>query len=350
MMAKDWTSIAVLSTDTMRNVLSVIDESAMQIALVVDDGCHLQGTITDGDIRRALLRGDGLDTPVSQFMNANPITGLVDEDPHSWQRTMERYTLQHLPLLDANGCIQELVRKAKPKEPSRDNRVVLMAGGMGTRLRPLTQQRPKPLLKVGEKPIIQTIIENFASQGFHNFTLCINYEGEQIKAFCGDGRKWDVNIDYIEEQKRLGTAGALSLLNTRPDQPFFVMNGDVLTKVDFVRLLGFHEKQHNTATMCVREYRYQIPYGVVKLDQHRIVDLKEKPVEYYNVNAGVYFLEPSVLDCIPKNQYFDMTQLFEKLIAEKIQVGSFPLREYWMDVGRMEDFEQAHMDYAVHFG
>lgn len=349
-MNKDWKTIATLSTATMREVLSTIDASSMQIALVVDDGCHLLGTITDGDIRRALLRGDSLDTPVIHFMNSNPITGLLDEDPHIWQRTMDRYSLQHLPLLDANGCIQELARKTLPQEPLRKNPVVLMAGGMGTRLRPLTQQRPKPLLQVGEKPIIQTIIENFVSQGFHDFKICINYQGEQIKAFCGNGGKWNANIEYIEEQKRLGTAGALSLLSKRPETPFFVMNGDVLTKVDFVRLLGFHQKQHNLATMCVREYRYQIPYGVVQLDQHRIIDLKEKPVKYYNVNAGVYLLEPTVLDHIPKNEYFDMTQLFEKLIEENAQVGSFPLREYWMDVGRMEDFEQAHLDYAVHFG
>lgn len=349
-MNTDWKSIAAPSSSTMREVLSIIDTNAMQIALVVDDGCHLVGTITDGDIRRALLRGDSLDTPVIKFMNANPITGLVDEDPHIWQRTMDRYTLQHLPLLDANGCIRGLARKHLPQEPTRNNPVVLMAGGMGTRLRPLTQQRPKPLLKVGEKPIIQTIIENFVSQGFHQFKVCINYQGEQIKAFCGDGSAWDAEIEYIEEQKRLGTAGALSLLRQRPNDPFFVMNGDVLTKVDFVRLLGFHEKQNNIATMCVREYRYQIPYGVVKLEQHRILDLKEKPVEYYNVNAGVYLLEPSVLDHIPSDEYFDMTQLFEKLIEDHVQVGSFPLREYWMDVGRMEDYEQAHLDYAVHFG
>lgn len=349
-MSNDWKSIATPSTASMRDVLSIIDESAMQIALVVDDGCHLLGTITDGDIRRALLRGETLDTPVLRFMNSNPITGLIDEDPHIWQRTMERYSLQHLPLLDANGCIQELTRKTQPQEPQRSNTVVLMAGGMGTRLYPLTQQRPKPLLKVGEKPIIQTIIENFISQGFSDFKICINYLGEKIKDFCGDGSRWNVNIDYIEEDKRLGTAGALSLLPQRPDKPFFVMNGDVLTKVDFVRLLVFHEKQKNLATMCVREYRYQIPYGVVKLDQHRIVDLKEKPVEYYNVNAGVYLLEPAVLDYIPANQYFDMTRLFEVMMERNLQVGSFPLREYWVDVGRMEDFEQAHTDYTEQFG
>lgn len=349
-MNKDWKSIAITATSNMRHVLSIIDESAMQIALVVDDGCHLLGTITDGDVRRALLRGDSLDTPVNQFMNANPITGLVDEDPESWQRAMQRHTLQHLPLLDANGCIQELARREIPEEPQRDNPIILMAGGMGTRLRPLTNRQPKPLLKIGDKPILETIIENFSAQGFHNFHICINYQGEKIKQFCGNGNKWGVNIEYVEEEKRLGTAGALSLLKQSPDMPFFVMNGDLLTKVDFVRLIGFHNKQNNLATMCVREYRYQIPYGVVKLDQHKVINLKEKPVQYYYVNAGVYLLEPAVLKQIPENEYYDMTQLFEKLIQDNLQVGSFPLREYWMDVGRLEDFEQAHLDYAEQFG
>lgn len=349
-MSKDWKSIAIPSTASMREVMTVIDKNAMQVALVVDDGSHLTGIVTDGDVRRALLRGETLDTPVHSFMNTNPITGLIDEDPASWQRTMQRYTLQHLPLLDANGCICDLARIELPDEPRRDNTVVLMAGGLGTRLRPLTHASPKPLLRVGDKPIIQTIIENFVAQGFYNFKICINYHGDKIRAYLGDGSKWGITIEYIEENKRLGTAGALSLLTERPELPFFVMNGDILTKVDFVRLIGFHEKQQNKATMCVREYRYQIPYGVVKLDNHRILRLKEKPIQYYNVNAGIYLLEPDVLDVIPRNEYFDMTSLFEQLINHEIQVGSFPLTEYWMDVGRMEDFEQADMEYFEQFG
>ena len=349
-MSKDWKAIAISSTASMRDVMTVIDKNAMQVALVVDDGAHLTGIVTDGDVRRALLRGETLDTPVNKFMNTNPITGLIDEDPSSWQRTMQRYTLQHLPLLDSHGCICDLARIELPDEPKRENPVVLMAGGLGTRLRPLTHANPKPLLRIGDKPIIQTIIENFVAQGFYNFKICINYHGDKIRAYLGNGSKWGIDIEYIEEQKRLGTAGALSLLQDRPEQPFFVMNGDILTKVDFVRLIGFHEKQQNKATMCVREYRYQIPYGVVKLDNHRILRLKEKPIQYYNVNAGIYLLEPDVLDVIPRNEYFDMTSLFEQLINHNIQVGSFPLTEYWMDVGRMEDFEQADTEYFEQFG
>lgn len=333
----------------MREVMQVIDRAGTQIALVTDDDGHLLGIATDGDIRRALLRGEGLETPVDQFMNPNPVTGLVDEDPAVWQRTMQRHSLRFLPLLDARGCVQELVRVDALAEPARDNLVMLMAGGLGTRLRPLTEHEPKPLLKVGDKPILETILENFIAQGFHRFKFCINYRGQMIRDHFGDGSAWGAQIDYVEEHKRLGTAGALSLLDERPKQPFFVMNGDLLTKVDFVRLLEFHKKQSNAATLCVREYRYQIPYGVVQLDQYRITRLKEKPVQYYNVNAGIYLLEPSVMDHIPRDEYYDMTTLVERMIAQGSQVGSFPLREYWMDIGRMEDFERADHEYADHF-
>lgn len=333
----------------MREVMQVIDRAGTQIALVVDANDHLLGIATDGDIRRALLQGETLETPVSQFMNGNPLTGLVDEDPLVWQRTMQRHNLRYLPLLDAQGSVQKLVRADAFKESPRENLVVLMAGGKGTRLRPLTEHEPKPLLKVGNKPILETIIESFAAQGFHRFQLCINYRGEMIRDHFGDGAQWGIQIEYIEEPMRLGTAGALGLLAKRPEQPFFVMNGDLLTKVDFVRLLEFHKKQANAATLCVREYRYQIPYGVVQLDQYRILRLKEKPVHYYNVNAGIYLLNPAVLDLIPAAQYFDMTSLIDLLLGNGAQVGSFPLREYWMDIGRMEDFEQAHTEYAEHF-
>lgn len=335
---------------SMREVMASIDKNAKQIALIVDDTGHLLGTVTDGDIRRAILSGMNLDTKAMQFMNANPIAGIVDESPAIWQRTMQRHHLRHLPLLDAIGRFCKLVQLSPPNEPVRDNTVVLMAGGLGTRLRPLTETTPKPLLPVGDKPIIQTIIENFVEQGFHNFVLCLNYQGDKIKQFCGDGKRWDAEIEYIEEPKALGTAGALSLLSKRPRKPFFVMNADVLTKVDYVRLLDFHLKQGHIASMCIREYRHQVPYGVVKLDEHRIVNVIEKPNYYFYVNAGIYLLSPQVLDHIPNDQYYDMTELFTKLIQQSACVGSFPLREYWMDVGRMDDFKQAGEDYFEQFG
>ncbi|MBI3771287.1 MAG: nucleotidyltransferase family protein [Gammaproteobacteria bacterium] len=345
----DWRTIAVKPSDTMQKVMQVIDTGRMQIALVVDDNDHLIGTVTDGDIRRAILKGRGLDTPVQEYMNKNPTTGLIDEEPSSWQRTMLRHTLRHLPLLDAGGCIAKLTFLEPPREPVRDNPVVLMAGGLGTRLRPLTEKKPKPLLTIGNKPILETIIENFVSQGFHKFYVCINYKGDMIREHFKDGSQWDASITYIEENKRLGTAGALSLIKDKIDLPFFVMNGDLLTKVDFVRLSEFHKQQQNTITMCVREYRYQIPYGVVSLDRHRITGISEKPIQYYQVNAGIYMLDHEIINDIPHNQFYDMTTLIEVILAKNITVGSFPLREYWMDVGRVEDFEQAHSEYFDQF-
>jgi len=345
----DWQEIAVDSNTTMREVLSVIDRTRMQIAVVVDDNCHLLGTIVDGDIRRSLIRGEDLDTPANVLMNANPVTGLIDENPQSWQRAMQIHTLRHLPLLDAGNCLVQLARLETPQEPDRDNLIVIMAGGLGSRLRPLTISEPKPLLKIGTKPIIETIIENFVAQGFRNFKICINYHGNMIQDYCGTGEKWNANIEYIEEKSRLGTAGALSLLGREPELPFIVMNGDILTKVDFVRLLDFHKKQKNRATMCTREYRYKIPYGVVDLNNHQIVRIEEKPIQFYNINAGIYLLEPSILKSIPKNKYYDMTTLFVNLVKKGLRAGNFPLREYWMDIGRMKDFEQAHLDYPEQF-
>jgi len=333
----------------MKDVLMAISEGNMQIAVVVDDGCHLTGTVTDGDIRRALLRGDELDTTITSFMNDNPITGLLDEDESLWQRTMQRHTLRHLPLLDANGCVVGLARYEPPKEPSHDNPVVLMAGGLGTRLHPLTQSQPKPLLEVGSKPILETIIENFADHGFHNIYLCINYKGEMIKDYFGDGSRWNVKIEYIEEHKRMGTAGALSLLPKRPNTPFFVMNSDLLTKVDFVRLLRFHQKQAGSATLCTREYTHQIPYGVINLDGHEVVDMVEKPTHRFSVNAGIYVLEPHTLDDIPDDCFFDMPSLINTLLDNKKPVSSFPIHEYWIDIGRIQEFRKAREDYDENF-
>jgi len=345
----DWKKAAVTSSANMKEVLQAISEGNMQIALVVDDDCHLSGTVTDGDIRRALLRGDGLETTITSLMNDNPITGLLDEDESLWQRTMQRHTLRHLPLLDAHGCVVGLARFAPPKEPRRNNPVILMAGGLGTRLHPLTQSQPKPLLEVGSKPILETIIENFADHGFHDIYLCINYKGEMIKEYFRDGSRWNVDIKYIEEHKRMGTAGALSLLPKKPDTPFFVMNSDLLTRVDFVRLLRFHQKQSGSATLCTREYTHQIPYGVIDLEGHKVIDMVEKPTRRFSVNAGIYVLEPHTLNNIPADCFYDMPSLINTLLENKEPVSSFPIHEYWIDIGRMQEFRQAGEDYGEQF-
>jgi len=242
-----------------------------------------------------------------------------------------------------------LTRDIPLQKPRRSNFVVIMAGGLGSRLRPLTYQQPKPLLKVGTKPILETIIENFVSQGFYRFYLCINYKGHMIKEYFNDGNQWNIDIRYIEEPKRLGTAGALSLLPERPNEPFFVMNGDLLTKVDFVRLLQFHQKQNAVATMCVREYTHTIPYGVTNLDGSKVLDLVEKPTHRYHTNAGIYTVNPEMIDKIPADTFFDMPTLINHLLEEQLHIASFPLHEYWIDIGHIRDFEQARTDYEIFF-
>lgn len=350
-MSKNWRDITVGAEASVQSAWEAIDRGAMQIALVIDPEGHLLGTVTDGDIRRAVLRGKGLDTPISEVMNPNPTTGLAEETRDSWQRTMHRHSLRHLPILDTRGCVVDLAQYSMPLEPERTTPVVIMAGGLGTRLRPLTEHTPKPMIPVGPKPVLETIIENFADQGFVNLFLCLNYKGEVIRDHFGDGSHLGVNITYLHEDRRLGTAGALSLLPQRPGEPVVVMNGDLLTKVDFVRLLDFHARQGFVATMAMREHQQQVPYGVLRIgDGYVVEELVEKPIERYYVNAGIYILNPETLDLVPDQKFYDMPTLFNALMAQGRKVGGFPLRDYWVDIGRLEDLERASAEFADMFG
>ncbi|MBF0127959.1 MAG: NTP transferase domain-containing protein, partial [Magnetococcales bacterium] len=223
------------------------------------------------------------------------------------------------------------------------------AGGLGSRLAPLTDMIPKPLLKVGSKPILEVILESFIAYGFHRFFLSVNYRKEMIKEYFGDGSGWGVEIDYLEENGRLGTAGSLSLFKERPEKPFFVMNGDLLTRINFQHVLDFHLEHQSRATLCVRKVEQTVPYGVVRLDAHRLVTIEEKPVQEYFVNAGIYLLDPEVLSFIPGGQYFDMPTLFQNIIKRGETTAAFPFLDYWMDIGRMGDFRQACRDYPEVF-
>ena len=245
----------------------------------------------------------------------------------------------------------DLVQYSMPLEPERSTPVVIMAGGLGTRLRPLTENTRKPMIPVGPKPVLETIIENFAEQGFVNLFLCLNYKGEMIREHFADGRRFGVNITYLQEDRRLGTAGALSLLPEPPTEPVIVMNGDLLTKVDFVRLLDFHQRQGFMATMAMREHQQQVPYGVLKIgDGYIVQELVEKPVERYYVNAGIYILDPDTLRLVPNQKFYDMPTLFNSLMDQGKKVGGFPLRDYWVDIGRVEDLERASAEFAEMFG
>jgi len=232
------------------------------------------------------------------------------------------------------------------KVPSRDNWVVLMAGGLGARLRPLTDEVPKPMIPIGQKPILETILENFIEYGFKNFFISVHYKDHVIRNYFKDGSRWDVNIQYLSEDERLGTAGALSLLPGKPSEPVFVMNGDLLTKINFSQLLNFHQEHKLVATMCVREYDFQVPYGVLTLEGHYIKGIEEKPTQNFFVNAGIYVLEPQALQAIPQGRFYDMPQLFKDLMSEGSATAAFPIREYWIDIGRMRDLIRANGDFG----
>ena len=335
---------------TIKEALGIIDSGAMQIALVVDDNDKLLGTLTDGDIRRGILRGLDLDSSIETIVFKEPAVAKISSTKEEILKIALSKKLHQIPIVDDNGIVLDLKEIEELVEPKiKTNRVILMVGGLGTRLRPLTQDTPKPMLKVGNKPILQTIVEKFAEYGFINITMCVNFNASIIRDYFSDGKEFGVNIDYVLEQKRMGTAGALSLLKERPSEPFFVMNGDLLTNVNFEHIFNYHMLNKATATMCVREYDYEVPYGVVEMNDNKIKQIVEKPVQKFFVSAGIYMLSPEILDLIPQDEFYDMPTLFEKLIKLSKNVISFPIREYWLDIGRMEEYQRANEEYKEVF-
>ena len=331
---------------SIKEALNIIDKGAIRVAIVVDEQDKFLGLIADGDIRRALLKGYTLENSIENIYCSTPVTAKSSDSKDKIIQKAIKNQVYQIPILDEENYLVDIVNLSSLLSIStKRNRVILMAGGLGTRLRPLTEDTPKPMLKVGNKPILETIIRNFANHGFVNITISLNYKGDIIKEYFKDGSELGVNIDYIEENTRLGTAGALSLLKEKPNEPFFVMNADLLTDVNFSHLLDFHSYANANATMCVREYDYQIPYGVVETNEDNITSIVEKPIKKFFVNAGIYILSPNIFEFIPKDEFFDMPTLFNILIEKQKKVLSFPIHEYWLDIGRMSDFEQAQNEY-----
>ena len=345
---KNINKIKLTINATIKEVLQIIDTGAIKFAIVVDDDNKLLGTITDGDIRRAILNGKNLEDSIENIYFKKPRVVHVDTTTEEIINICTTHKIYQIPVVDSKNRvvgIKMLSEILKPKEYK--NKVVLMVGGLGTRLRPLTDTTPKPMLRVGGKPILQTIVEKFVSYGFVNIIMCTGYKSNIIKKFFKDGSQFGAKIEYIVEDKRMGTAGALTLLQDeqKSKEPFFVMNGDLLTNVNFENMLDFHTAQKAKATMCVREYDVQIPYGVVDVKNSKITSIIEKPVHKFFVNAGIYMLDISCVELIPKNEFYDMPTLFEKLITINKKAISFPLREYWLDIGRMDEFKQANEEY-----
>jgi dTDP-glucose pyrophosphorylase len=349
----NWEQISVRPETTLIETMETITQGRRQISVVVDAENRLMGTVTDGDIRRAILsKVDILETHVATVMQKSPHVAQVSDSEEVMVAKMREHKIRALPVLDQDNRVVSIVHLDSLMEPQApvENWVVIMAGGLGKRLRPLTEEMPKPLLPVGSKPLLETIVENFQRYNFRQFYFAVNYKADQIRNHFGDGGKWNAEIRYLEEETRLGTAGALRLIEERPTAPIIVMNGDLLTRVDFEALLDFHLQEGAAATMCVREYDFQVPFGVVELEDQRVKSIVEKPVQQFFVNAGIYVLNPDLLDQIPADGYFDMTTLFENLIENGQRASVFPVKEYWLDVGRIDDLDLARLEYEDVFG
>lgn len=349
---RKWNNILIHPQTPIIQVIKVIDNEGLRAALVVDEDNHLLGMVTDGDIRRCLLKEVSLDAPVHTIMNRTPTTAEVTDTRDQVLSKLQSLSLYHLPIVDHEHKVVGFeTLDGLLALNQKDNWVVVMAGGMGTRLHPLTVDCPKPLLKIGNKPVLEIVLENFIKHGFHRFYFAVNYKSEMIKAYFHQGQQWGVEIRYLEENQRLGTAGALSLLKEKPEKPFFVINADVVTNVDFQSLLDYHNQHQVGATMCIREHEQVVPYGVVQrdADTHHLLTIVEKPVRQFFVNAGIYILEPDILHYLTENTYCDMPDLLTTCVSHQHRVATFPIKEYWLDIGRHEDLEKAHLDYAKVF-
>lgn len=334
---------------SVSEAIVVLDRGGQRIALVVDEQRVLLGIITDGDIRRALIKQMTLDIPVTDIMCKTPKTASSDWSRERILATMEEYNLLQIPIIDSCNRIvgletlHDLLRKRH-----RDNPVFLIAGGFGTRLYPLTQECPKPLLKIGEKPILELILERFIEAGFHRFYISTHFMPEKIKNHFAEGGRWGVNIQYVHEDHPLGTAGALGLLpHDEIDLPILMMNGDLLTALNFQNLIDFHNEHHALATVCVREYEHRVPFGVLNYEGHQVTSIIEKPIYRSFINAGIYLLSPNIARSVLPGVRIDMPDLLQHHIDKGNKINMFPIHEYWLDIGRIDDFRRAQEDIGL---
>lgn len=345
-------ALFVTEEATIRDCLRAMDAGKLGIALVVDEERVLRGIVTDSDVRRLVIDGVNLDAPVNGYINRHPVTARPDIPRDELLHLFQSTTKGQIPLVDERGRVlgMETFAHFFLGEP-RSETVVIMAGGLGTRLRPLTNGTPKPMLEIGGKPLLEVIITQLREHGFRRVLLSVNYRADCIETHFGDGGRFGVQIEYVREREQLGTAGALRLAREQllGGGPFVVMNGDLLTKVNFSALLDYHRLHQAVATMSVTEYPFTVPYGVVRTTDVRVARIEEKPTLRFQVNAGIYVLEPRALHVIPDEGRCDMTQLIESLIERQETVACFPIREYWLDIGQLPDYKKAALDYAELF-
>ena len=342
---KSWLDAILPINSTIKQAIKNLDYSAVKIILVVDDSGWLKGTLSDGDIRRGLLKGLDLESPIISIINPHPLVvpPMVSRD--LVMQLMAANKIQQVPIINEVGHVIGLHLWDEISAPAaRENLMVIMAGGMGTRLRPHTDNCPKPLLPIAGKPMLEHIIDRAKLDGFSNFLLATHYLGHMIEEYFGDGSRLGVSINYLREQAPLGTAGALGLINSRPEIPFVVTNADVITDIRYGEFLDFHERHSAFGTMAVRVHEWQHPFGVVQMEGGEIVGFEEKPITLSHINAGIYALHPIALTFLEVGVPCDMPTLFERLQAESKRTVAYPMHEPWLDVGRPVDLQTANIE------
>ncbi len=340
-----WEKVLLPAESTLQQAISKLNETSYQIVIVTTPDRILVGTLTDGDIRRGLLRSMKMDNSLELIMEREPLVAPPSLGRESVLKLMQANKVRQLPIVDENRRVVGLHLLDDWLEPRQHSSLmIIMAGGQGTRLRPHTKNCPKAMLLIDGKPMLEHIIEKAKAEGFQRFILAVHYLGNMIEEYCGDGRRWDVQIDYLREESPLGTAGGLSLLNPRPESPFIVSNADVISSIGYDDILNYHCSHGASATMAVRVHEWQHPFGVVYTEGVKIVGFEEKPIFRNHINAGIYVLNPDALDTLKTGEYCDIPTLFSRLQGSDAQTIVYPIHEPWLDVGRIDDLKRAQSE------
>lgn len=322
----------VSENSQVKEVMSAITMGSKQIALVMDGDTFL-GVVTDGDIRNAIVKGAKLEDPIREIYNTEPVVLQKEISNFHSIELMKKYSIRHLPVIDESKKLKKvLYLEDLVNPPKRKNKVVLMAGGMGTRLFPFTENCPKPLLDVAGKPILEWIMTNMMTSGFTDFVISVNYKANMIKQYFGNGSRWGASISYVEESEKMGTAGSLSLMKEMPEEPMIVMNGDIISFTNFSAVVDEHIRNHADMTVCSQNYEYQVPYGVINIESDRVVAISEKPKHSVLISAGIYVISPSVLNLV-RESYMDMPELIHKLVESNKVVKTYLIQDPTFDVG-----------------
>jgi dTDP-glucose pyrophosphorylase len=344
----NWRNFTVLEETSILESLKIIDSAGTQFLMVTNQHDKLLGVVTDGDVRRGILKDIPLSSSITSIMNRKPRTLPQSTKRREALEFLHSNCITHVPIVDSNGIVKEVISLSdEDLSLTRQSTAVLMVGGLGSRLGHLTSNCPKPMLQVGGKPVLENIVMELKSHSFNDFVFCVNYKAEMIQDHFQDGSQLGVKIRYVHETKRMGTAGALSLIPQDIKGPLLVMNGDIITRVNFSGLMDFHKEHNSHATMAVRKYEFQIPFGVVKTENGKIQGIEEKPSHSFLVAAGIYVVDYECLKYIPNNEFYDMPQLFNSMIGAGEVTQAFPIHEYWLDIGREDDLNRAHLEYTA---